>query len=143
VSTPAPAPAGALYPGAHNPTPGQTDLLAAAAAGVLEVARMTWQVEAELQAEIARVLEEAGLAFDREVRLGDRARIDFLSAAGVGIEVKTRGSAPAVTRQLQRYAHSDRVHHLLLATTRPHLASLPSTLAGVGLTVTVLAGGAW
>lgn len=143
-STPLSSPAGAIYPGAHNPTPGQTDLLAAAAAGALEVARMTWRTERQLQDEIARVLAECGIAADREVELSPADRIDFLSAAGVGIEVKTKGSVTAVARQLQRYAHSDRVHHLLLATTRPHhAAGIPTALAGVGVTVAVLAGGAW
>jgi hypothetical protein len=128
--------------------PGQIDMLAdhhaSVIADVLEHARLTWRTERELQAEIADALTRAGIAVEREVELGDDAgRIDFMSGT-VGVEVKIKGATPAVARQLQRYAHSPRVAHLLLVTTRPHhLTGMPARLADVAVDVVFLTGGAW
>ncbi len=54
-------------------------------------------------------------SLEREVRLGERDRIDFL-ADTLGIEVKVDGSAAVVERQLARYAESDRIAALALVT---------------------------
>jgi hypothetical protein len=58
--------------------------------------------EPQLHAAISHVLREAGLAFEHEVKLGPRERIDFL-VGDVGMEVKIGGSASSVVRQLVRY----------------------------------------
>ena len=70
--------------------------------------------EAELCAAIARELERCGIPFEREVSLGDRRRIDFLCAGGVGIEVK-KGSPnrAALVAQARRYCSSDRVSSMI------------------------------
>lgn len=72
--------------------------------------------EADLQHAISELLRAHDIEHEREVQLGSRAdRIDFL-AGDVGIEVKVDGGVNEVARQLQRYAQSDRVVHLVLAT---------------------------
>lgn len=84
--------------------------------------------EAEMQEGIARVLDEARIAYRREARLAG-GRVDFL-IAGVALEVKTRGSRASVLRQLARYAGGGDVAAIVLATTlRRH--DIPSTLRGV------------
>lgn len=61
---------------------------------------------------------------EREVRLSARDRIDILTACGIGIECKIKGSPASVMSQLLRYAESDRVKSLILVTSkRTHLAS--------------------
>lgn len=89
--------------------------------------------EDDLQAEIARVLREAGIPASREVRLSDgRSRIDLL-ADRVGIEVKikagSRASTGDVARQLQRYAKCDEIDALVLVTNSYTHLQLPSEIA--------------
>ena len=64
-----------------------------------------------------RLLHLHGLEHEHEVRLDDHSRIDFLTAAGVGIEVKIAGSVEDVLRQLIRYSQHPRVQALVLVTT--------------------------
>jgi hypothetical protein len=74
--------------------------------------------EAKLQGLVASALAEAGVAFSREVDLGAEGRIDFLTAGGIGIEVKIAGGRNEVLRQLLGYAQVDAVRGLVLYTTR-------------------------
>lgn len=86
--------------------------------------------EHELHEGIASSLAAAGIAFEREVRLDARSRVDFLTGDGIGIEVKVAGSVHSVVRQLARYAEHDRVRALVLATTTVKhwpLCGCPST----------------
>lgn len=91
------------------------------------------QNELGLQHAIERALVRAGVAYAREVELlgpagrlhGDR--IDFL-LGDVGLEVKVDGSRADVIRQLDRYAESDQVQHLLLVTTRAQHRAMPREL---------------
>jgi hypothetical protein len=86
------------------------------------------QNESELAEIVARVFTEAGLPFEREVRLNERDRIDMLGHGGVGIEFKIDGSAANLIRQLDRYASCAEISSLLVVTTRRRLASLPNSL---------------
>lgn len=97
--------------------PGGTLTAADRIVATLRSARFVHVDEDELQRGIAEVLSRAEIAFEREVRLSDRDRIDFL-VGGLGIEVKLAGSARSVRRQLERYAASSRVEALLLVTDR-------------------------
>ncbi|RKH02967.1 hypothetical protein D7X32_15265 [Corallococcus carmarthensis] len=98
--------------------------------------------EALLQEALAQVLTEAGIPFQREVRLGDAGRIDFLlTEARVGLEVKVDGGLSEVTRQLLRYAEREDIHALLLITTRSRHDSLPAHMQGKPVRVAVLRGG--
>jgi hypothetical protein len=115
---------------------------------LLRVARLTWQNETQLQEELSALLSAAGIHHQREVALTGSQRpgterIDFLLPDGVGMEIKVKGSVPAVTRQLQRYAHTPEVAALILATTRPIHTQVPATVAGITVHVHVIQGGAW
>ena len=104
--------------------------------------RYRYASESELQDGLAEVLAAAGVAFEREVQIGDAGRIDFLADGGVGLEVKVGGSLAAATRQLHRYAASAEIEALVLVTGRGRLAALPSTIGGKPLEVVDLSGGA-
>lgn len=103
----------------------------------LSIRCFRWRHEGDVQDAIAGVLEDADVAFTREVRLSDQDRIDFL-VHDIGIEVKCEGSAGAVERQLARYAESPRISALVLATTRNQLRVLPDTVGGKPLRVAFL-----
>lgn len=108
-------------------------------AATLRRTRFTYRDERQLHQAIEQALTDEGLHPKPEVRLG-YGRIDFL-VNRVGVEVKTKGSLEAVTRQLSRYATSDNLDALVLATTtRRHLA-VPRELAGKPVTVVILGGG--
>ncbi|MGZ3416739.1 MAG: hypothetical protein ACXWUG_14755 [Polyangiales bacterium] len=95
---------------------------------VLRSHRYRFTTERELQAGIALVLQNQGVAFTREAVL-DEGTIDFL-VGSIGVEVKIKGSLPDVTRQVHRYLQSPRVESLLLVTTRAGLARLPAIISG-------------
>lgn len=84
----------------------------------IEGRRIAVQTEADTQEDVAIALTEAGIVHDREVWIGPRSRIDFLCDHGIGIEVKVRGSAQTVARQLQRYEAAPDLKHLILVTRR-------------------------
>lgn len=71
--------------------------------------------ERELQAAVGEAL--GGMA-TAEAVIGPRERIDFLVLGGVGVEVKTKGSARAVGEQLTRYSQCEGVTGLVLVTLR-------------------------
>ena len=79
----------------------------------------------------------------REVRLNSRDRLDFLvshfdpahppstsESRGIAIEVKVGGSLSDLTRQLARYAESERITGLLVVTTKDRHRQLPPSLGG-------------
>lgn len=100
----------------------------------IEAARFTCAGEKELQLALAQCFANAGIDATREVRLDTHSTIDFL-AGRVGIEVKIAGSPIAVMRQLQRYAHSEQIDGLVLATRRFGIAEFPATIAGKPLVI--------
>jgi hypothetical protein len=84
------------------------------------------------------VLTEAGATgVEREVAIGTGSRLDLLLGR-IGIEVKVKGTPANVARQLQRYAGSDRVDALVLATTVHTHRAMPATLGGVPVHVAYL-----
>jgi len=105
--------------------------------GTLTCYRFLCHDEAELQEAIAEALRRDGIDFEREVSLAPGDRIDFL-VGGVGIEVKLAGPPTAVLRQLSRYAASERVESLVLATIVARHATLPDELGGKPLHVVTL-----
>lgn len=84
------------------------------------------------QEEIARQLDIAGVAYDREVRLCERDIVDFLIEK-TAIEVKIKGSGSAILRQLDRYSRHDSINHIVLMTSKSIIA--PRTLNDKPLTV--------
>lgn len=99
--------------------------------------RYSWRDEADLQAGIACVLADAGLTVERELLVAPRCRVD-LHVDRVGIEVKVKGNAESVLRQLQRYAESDALDAFVLATTRAAHLALPATVGGKPISIAYL-----
>lgn len=93
--------------------------------------------ERDIQNALENLLTNEGMDAQREVHLAPRDRIDLL-VENVGIEVKIGGSDITAFAQCQRYAHSDRIDHLILVTTRVSHTTLPETVAGKPLTVTLI-----
>jgi hypothetical protein len=117
---------------------GPVPTTAAAVAAAVEAFRYRYRDEADLQAAITAALASAGFPVAREVDLGPHGRIDLL-VGRIGVEVKTDAcSAAVVAGQLQRYARSDRVDALVLATTRVRHRSVPRTLHGTPVLVVPL-----
>lgn len=104
---------------------------------LLDQRAITVGAERDLHSAVADVFADAGLGARSEVALGPHERIDFL-VGGVGVELKTQGSAVAAFSQLQRYAHHDQVSSLLLVTTRSDHASIPPVVGGKPCRVHVL-----
>jgi len=78
---------------------------------------------------VAEALGGAGIDHEKEVTLGSRARVDFLTGGGVAVEVKRgRPRIAALLSQLGRYAESDRVSSVVLVLERS--VSLPDQLNG-------------
>ena len=84
--------------------------------------------EAALQAEIEKLFNVAGVAFERERRLGPADRIDFLCAGGIGIEAKVRSGKRIIYRQLARYSCHEAITALILVTNTA--MGLPPNLNG-------------
>lgn len=98
--------------------------------------------EAELQAGIAIALAEHRIAFEREVVLSGRDRIDFVVGT-VGIEVKLKVGTNEVIRQLHRYAQHGALSSLILVTSSLRLASsIPHEMNGKVIVPFCLAGDA-
>lgn len=85
--------------------------------------------EVDLQDYIEGALARAELEYEREVELGPRDRVDFL-VDGVGIEVKVAGRVTSLTRQLHRYAQSERVRELVVVSTLMSHRVLPAEISG-------------
>jgi hypothetical protein len=107
----------------------------------IHTAKFRFQNEKDLQIGVASILSQFG-DFQSEVWLNPKDRIDFL-IQGIGVEVKCNDSAggvslSSVTRQLWRYAQSDRIQSLILVTTRSKHVDLPSIILKKPLTVIYL-----
>ena len=76
--------------------------------------------------ELQDALQGALPCFEREFDLSDAGRVDFFEVStGIAVEVKTKGSAYNVVRQLQRYELDPRVALVYLVTTVPaHVAAV-------------------
>lgn len=94
---------------------GEAIFLAKRIAHICQTSRINVSTEQAAHNALADALARAGLAPEREVNLTQNDRIDIM-VDGVGVEVKIKGSRRDIYRQLQRYAASDRVSALVLAT---------------------------
>jgi hypothetical protein len=107
--------------------------LIVSAAGICQLihaAKFRFASEYDLQAGIAKLLTDEGVAFEREVRINKKDRLDFLISGGIALEVKVDGALSSVTRQLFRYAGQPEVTHLVLVTTRAMHRQIPQTIHG-------------
>lgn len=115
------------------------DVAAQAVAAAILRSRYRFRSEADLQASIAETLTEHKVDADREVRLSDEDRIDFM-VGRIGVEIKIDGTARTVLRQLRRYAASDQVDALVLVTNRATHLRLPEQIDGKPLLVRFIGG---
>jgi hypothetical protein len=99
--------------------------------------------EASLQLAVATALSQSGLRFEREVKLTERDRIDFMFPDGIGLELKIKGMSSSVHRQLKRYARSGKVRGLILGTSLRKHTIIEGLWDGrhVPLRIVVLSGG--
>jgi hypothetical protein len=80
---------------------------------------LTTEAATQRGMEQALLMQFPRSAISREHRLGPGDRPDFLIDGRIVVEVKgPRHRAPAVLRQLQRYAEHDQVEAIILATSR-------------------------
>lgn len=71
--------------------------------------------ETDLQAQIALVLLQHGISFEREYMLGQGNRIDFYAAGGIGIEVKKgKPNRTRLLAQINRYAAFDDITAVII-----------------------------
>jgi hypothetical protein len=100
--------------------------------------KFTYDNEIELQDGIAAAFTGCEILFEREARLGDDLKIDFMIPGGIGVEVKIKGSPSDVARQLLAYANRPEITCLILVTARAALSRLPPILLGKKLYVVPL-----
>ena len=99
---------------------------------LLKTYRYSVGTEDSFQRGVEQVLHRHRIPFLREHPLGSEfGRIDFyLPEPKFGIELKVKGSASEVLRQLHRYAQSPDVDALILMTARVGLAFRPMRING-------------
>jgi len=84
---------------------------------ILSSVRIPLHSESIAQATIAGVLGMAKITWDREVKLDSKNRIDLM-VGDIGIEVKLKGNAKSIYKQCERYCQFERVQNLILVTNR-------------------------
>ena len=86
-----------------------------------------YATEQELQQQMWVLLTSSGLNVNREYRLSQRDRVDFMVTAETGnvaVECKIKGASNSIVSQLSRYAESSEVSEIILVTSkRIHIAS--------------------
>ncbi|SIJ20642.1 bacteriophage protein gp37 [Mycobacteroides abscessus subsp. abscessus] len=88
--------------------------------------------EFDIQDSIERVLRAKGYQVERERRLSERDRPDFLINEHVVIEVKMKASGTAVLAQIGRYAEHRQVRAIVVASPRHStLGQIPELIHGV------------
>jgi hypothetical protein len=89
-----------------------------------------FNTEEELADGIELAFKEDGIVYEREVRLGERDRVDFMVGA-LAIEVKIKGGISPLTRQVARYVKHERVEAIMVCTSSRQYASLlPPAIGG-------------
>ena len=84
--------------------------------------------EYDIHARITAALNDSGIEFTHEYKLGPRCRIDF-RVGRIGIEVKKGRPVTAdLNRQLRRYLESDELDGMIVVTQRA--VNLPATICG-------------
>ena len=99
--------------------------------------RYSFQSEAELHECLADVLDAAGVAYQREVRLSEAHRVDFM-VGRLAVEVKLSGPLSALTRQVHGYLQHEEVDGVLVVAAKTRLAGLPGEVSGKPVRTLVL-----
>lgn len=108
---------------------------------ILAARRMlVFVTEAQLQKALVPVFTNAGIAAEREANLSDGvSRIDFL-VGRIGVEIKTKGTWAAVTRQLLRYSRCPEIDSLILVTSKAAHNAIPREIGGKPVLLVSLVG---
>jgi hypothetical protein len=115
-----------LFPDAATPT--RAAATARQVRDALAQYRMPVSVEKAMQDAVESALRAEQFAFRREVTRGTD-RIDFV-VGSVGVELKVKGSAAEVLRQLERYAAWPDLTGLVLVTSKGAHRALPPLVGG-------------
>jgi len=70
--------------------------------------------EALLQEDLERHFRNGCIPYEREVRLSDADRVDFVVDGHIAVELKIKESRRRILRQLERYAAHDVITGLIL-----------------------------
>lgn len=84
---------------------------------VLKKVRVNLSTEKEAQASLEKALKEESIAFLREHRLSASDIPDFMVGT-ICIEMKIKGSAREIYRQLERYTQYESVSSIILMTNK-------------------------
>ena len=105
--------------------------------------RIRFVDEIEFQDGIAMALRDHSIGHQREYRLTPHDRLDFfLTEEAIALEVKIKGRAAEVLRQLERYAaHADVSGLVLVTTRRLQAVQMPERINGKPLAVACIGGG--
>lgn len=103
---------------------------------ILSKYRLSTTDEKETQHQMETKLCENNIRFDREYKLNDTSIIDFF-LEGIAVEVKIKGSARSIYRQLDRYSRFAEVKTILLVTNKsmgfpPQLNNKPCYVLNLG-----------
>lgn len=111
--------------------------------GRLTSYRLSVSTEAALHVDVDRVLHTIYPLVEHEYDLGGgHGRIDFyIPELQIGLELKVKGGAALVARQLHRYCQSPKLRALVLVTTNPLHSRLPKEINGVSLHLALTARG--
>lgn len=109
---------------------------------MLSAYRFNFTNEGDLQTAIWQILSMQPYTVQREYRLSEDDRLDFLIDGEIVIETKIGGSAAAAMRQVARYAQHDTPKGFLLVTSRA-VHNLPSSFNGKPCLVHSLLDGAF
>ena len=95
--------------------------------------------EADIHNAISHILQEHNFEFAEQYHLSASDIPDFIMN-GIAIEVKVNGSAPEVTRQLDRYLSYDVIKEIVLITTLSKHRKIAGELRGKRITVIWIGG---
>lgn len=77
------------------------------------------RLEAEVVAAIMKAFRDAGIAYEHEVTISPRCRVDLLVDGGIAVEVKKgKPNTRRVNEQVARYASSEMVTAVVLVSER-------------------------
>lgn len=101
--------------------------------------RYTYTDEYGLQAQIYRMLDEAGYPVTREKFIRRIGRLD-LAVGPIAIEVKVYGAVASVIRQVGRYLSSPEIQGVVVVSTVARHGSVPAVIKGKPVRTALLLG---
>jgi hypothetical protein len=104
-----------------------SDSLLTTVGKIISAGRFSLENEKKLQIELEQKLTENGISFLREHHL-DKKNIPDFFISGLAIEIKIKGNAVKIYKQLERYASFPEVKEVLLITNRS--MGLPTEING-------------